>query len=559
MITVAELRRMRPTALTTASDDVAVVRRRLERSAEGLDDVARGLARSWRGTAGDAALRVARVRATRAAALVTAASGVGHGMAVGADGLAAARVTLDRARALAAEHGLRVTDVGAVVPASGGGAGAGTATGEGGAAAPGPASTGVAAQVRAMVRAALADAAVADGEATHLVRAALRALAAGSVAGSDRPSGPGDAPWRRGGWVTDAARVPAAGTAPSEVALWWAALPVATRTLLLTRHPGRLGNLDGIPLRVRALANRAVIVATLGRERRLAERLAGHADAGAALDACRERIRRYEDLIAGPTTVAWDADGRPVTVPGHQVVLFDPDGGRFAEVVGSIDARTTSIAVLVGGTGTDAGNMDGQYDRAMGFVSAARPPGSLAVITYLGGDMPQDLDAAAGNGAARLIGPRLADFAAGIDRPEGASLAAVGHSYGGSVIGAAEAAGLDVDRVVHVESAGAGPDVRGVWDYARPETQRYSMTAPGDPIALVQGSQLGAFGHGADPDLLDGVTRLETGYMRAGEPSSGRVDGPWAHSGVFTEGSTAWRNILDAMTGAPVLPESSVP
>ena len=102
-------------------------------------------------------------------------------------------------------------------------------------------------------------------------------------------------------------------------------------------------------------------------------------------------------------------------------------------------------------------------------------------------------------------------------------------------------------------------DVRGVGDYAHPGVERFSMTAPGDPIALVQGQQLGGIGHGADPDLLHGVTRLETGYMRAGDPSSGRIDGPWSHSGVFTEGSTAWRNILDAMTGAPVLAEGAVP
>jgi hypothetical protein len=104
------------------------------------------------------------------------------------------------------------------------------------------------------------------------------------------------------------------------------------------------------------------------------------------------------------------------------------------------------------------------------------------------------------------------------------------------------------------------------------------MTAPDDPIQLSQGHDLadapqhlaqisppvvapeaaalgvalravvpgGQIGHGADPDVAPGVVRLDTGRF---DDSCRLVRG---HSGMFTPGSTAWRNLLATMTGKPV-------
>ncbi|WP_188037349.1 alpha/beta hydrolase [Actinotalea sp. JY-7885] len=205
---------------------------------------------------------------------------------------------------------------------------------------------------------------------------------------------------------------------------------------------------------------------------------------------------------------------------------------------------------LLGGTGTNETKMPGQYDRAMTFVEAAEPRGSLAVITYLGGPMPQSITADAPHSHYALDqAGALRDFVAGVERPEGVPLTVVGHSYGGSVVGAAEAAGMVADRILHVESAGAGPNVFNVQDNADPSTPRYSMTAPGDAIGATQGLQAGPFGHGADPDLLDGVVRLETGRIDADDPNSGIVQGLASHSAVFNRGTTAWENVLAVMTG----------
>jgi len=264
------------------------------------------------------------------------------------------------------------------------------------------------------------------------------------------------------------------------------------------------------------------------------------------------------DRLLTEETIRFDENGGETTGRGHQVVLFDPARGAFAEIVGNLDANTRNIAVMVPGTGTNLLNMtgpDSAYTRCGDFVTAegVKPAGSLTVISWMGGDLPQAL--ATESPQARFavdLGPKLAQFTHGLTNPGGVPVTVVGHSYGGSVVGAAEVAGMHVDRVVHVESAGAGPGVGDIDEYSYAATDRYSMTAPGDLIAVSQGREVLDIGHGADPDELSGVTRLETGLYRDGKVSSGLLAGPGSHSDVFTPGSTAFNNTLGVMTGGEV-------
>lgn len=344
--------------------------------------------------------------------------------------------------------------------------------------------------------------------------------------------------------------------------------------------PGVVHNLDGMSLPVRIAANRtAVRAAILDVE----EQIAGVRRQTAAIignDPLQVAMRRelegsiadlqarqgwYGQLLAESSDywVVGERDARHTA--GHQVVLFEPDAGRFGEVVG--DVQATSIGILVGGTGTNLKNMPDQRDRASEFVKEAG--GGLAVIAYLGGPMPQNIATiapdpphggyaeAADSAYARAIAPHLAAFANGVRATTGATVTAVGHSYGGSVVGAAEAAGMVVDRVLHVESAGSGPGVSTPQDYAAPDTPRYVMTAPNDPIIYAQGMSVGPLGHGTDPNVLPGITRLETGRVDSTDPHSPLVQGGPAHSGVFgTEGSDtkpdAWQNIYSVLIGGDV-------
>lgn len=167
-------------------------------------------------------------------------------------------------------------------------------------------------------------------------------------------------------------------------------------------------------------------------------------------------------------------------------------------------------------------------------------------------DAPQPDYAGAG-------GPALRDFVTGLDARRAVDVTAIGHSYGGAVVGVADREGLDVDRVLHIESAGAGRDVESVADYPRGrDVDRYTMQAPGDLIALSQGQQVGPVGHGADVNELDGFTRLETGRFSPEHPERpGEViQGPSSHSDVLSFNSTAWQGMFGVVTGTQVVPRS---
>lgn len=380
--------------------------------------------------------------------------------------------------------------------------------------------------------------------------------------------------------VAAAAAGPGGVDQVAAVSAAFAAMSAADRAALVRMHPWFVGNLDGAPFADRVEANKTSIRAALyqaGRDetRLLAERAkleermpkpgqpisgarGGWADYGTMrrygeiateLAGAQALQEQYQELLTGKVDTF--VDGRPRTITGHQVLLFDPEGSRFAEIVGSIDATSTNVGVLVGGTGTNLANADGMYDRAHTFVEQAR--GKLAMITYQGGEMPQTLTQAVSSSYARDIAPGLRDFVAGTRFETGAPVTVAGHSYGGSVVGAAEGAGMVADRILHIESAGAGPGVDGPADYAAPDTPRYSMTAPGDPIAHIQGVEIGSWGHGADPDELGGVVRLETGRADHHDTSSPLLQGLPSHSDVLNKGSTSWINMYNVFTGGEVM------
>ena len=332
----------------------------------------------------------------------------------------------------------------------------------------------------------------------------------------------------------------------------FAALSPADRAYLARVEPWLVGNLDGIPFEVRAAANRTAVHAAVVD---LEAQIADHDPHGwdyEWLPAATARLETFRGLLADDAPV-WRG-GRETTGP-HQVILFVPDldfrgldQTRYAEVVGDL-AGADYVGVLVPGTGANMDGSDGQQARAFDFVEESR--GRVAMVTWMGGALPEEVvfDAFSASYAEDL-GPRLARFTAGMGTPAGAPVTVLGHSYGGSVVGSAEAAGMHVDRVVHVESAGIGPGVSGIEDYAHPDTDRYSMTAPGDLIELAQ--ELGGSVHGGDPDRLDDVTRLETGWLDDQHRDLGMVEGPSSHSGVFERETTAWVNMYNVITGGTV-------
>lgn len=236
----------------------------------------------------------------------------------------------------------------------------------------------------------------------------------------------------------------------------------------------------------------------------------------------------------------------------RQLLEFDPAREVLVELNG--DLRTADhVAVLVPGMNTTLDGSAATTGTARSFVAASR--GDVAAITYLGGPFPKSdflplaVLEAADPRYALAMAPRLAAFSRELDRTvdatgRGVDVTYIGHSYGGAILGTAEVVGLTADRALYVAAAGAGVgvDQPSDWHNGNPLVARYSMTAPGDPIQLVQ--HLGV--HGADPDEMPGVQRLDAGRYDDGRP----VQGIAAHSDVLAvPGSDAWRTVLAVIVG----------
>lgn len=324
--------------------------------------------------------------------------------------------------------------------------------------------------------------------------------------------------------------------------------------------PSEVGNLSGASFVARDAANYVNVVVAredqAGVVADLEKKVADLRSMGPYPGVPASLIASYESQLADARALLGTYD-RLVAEPDRQIVVFDAARGAFAEVSGTISPTTRNVGVICPGTTTNMGTILGNVKTYSSFVKAAEP-GQLAMITWMGGGLPQSIvPEAMSDSYSRDLGPLLASFSkdvrletAALTGGSTAHLTVAGHSYGGAVVGIAETYGLDADRVMYVESPGMGNDVSSTSDYrpVNPDVRRYSMTAPGDPIALVQGADVLGYGHGGDPDHMAGVTRLATGNYKDGTP----VAGPSAHGGVFTPGSGSWDNMVQVFTGGTV-------
>ncbi|WP_431232221.1 alpha/beta hydrolase [Mycolicibacterium psychrotolerans] len=417
-----------------------------------------------------------------------------------------------------------------------------------------------AAELTRVLQGALSALGAADAEAATAIDAAFDATPAEPA--PVRPAGAAGNP------VADWPRL-----SQDSIAAAVAGMSDADRHRLIESRPHEVGNTDGVPWEARIAANRINIAdAILDERRRIevpdevklraavaprleaadAERLWAALNADPSMRAAtiaaydhdaRSRIDYYESLLADvPDPV--DRDRR---VP-RQILAFDPQRESFIELSGDL-TRAHALAVLVPGLNTTFDGAADDVATARRFVAGST--GDVAMITYLGGPFPTGqllagvVDAADPRYALKMA-PRLVAFAEDVERRAGSMpVTYLGHSYGGSILGTAERFGLTADRVIYVEAAGAGVGVHDPsdWHNRNPDVLRFSLTAPGDPIGLVQGIPLGP--HGADPDQLPGVIPLAAGRNLTGGPMGGLS----SHSDVLNEPSDAWRNILAVITG----------
>ena len=322
---------------------------------------------------------------------------------------------------------------------------------------------------------------------------------------------------------------------------WWIALPAAAQTALLEGAPAIVGNLDGVEWNARFLANRTNIrQATEANVARIAE-LGGQLESVSTLSALSASIGT---LLRQEISTLQNRNAVYTRMHARQVLLFDPTGnGRYAEVHGSLAPTTQNIGVIVNGTTLSMDNVLDYDGRADSFWERSQTddPGSLVTVTWMGIDFPDwgtylrsELLTFATGGA-----PRLAGFVTGINEVSDARITVLGHSAGGILVGAAEMIGMPADAIVHVESAAAGPGVTSINDFANPAIPRYTLTAPGDPIRMIQ--SLGVFGE--NPADLAGITVLSAGEYPMGNIPLDAA----AHDRVFAAGSEAWNSMYGVL------------
>jgi hypothetical protein len=343
---------------------------------------------------------------------------------------------------------------------------------------------------------------------------------------------------------------------------WWNGVDPATQALMVSSASLLVGNLDGVPWNRRIEANHNGLRSESERLRRLIDGVPAHPsdERRAQADAWAAELRLYDGLLEEQSTVV-AADGSTTTTEGAHVIVFDPSREAVAVYVGGlgpdggIPASTRDVGVYVPGTGSLLSNADGSIDKATTMANAAMPPGSLGMLAWQGGHFPQGAEAA-NSAASEDLAPRLSRLVNAVDHHESTTVTAVGYSYGGAVVGMAEKEGMDVDRVLHVSSAGLGHGIRDLDQY--PETAdvpHYAMLAPFDPIVGgSQGLELPGtgIGHGGSPVDTPGVTRLETGFNDA---SAGQESGPMrGHFNWWSTKSSAFRQVMGVLTGGDVEP-----
>lgn len=351
-----------------------------------------------------------------------------------------------------------------------------------------------------------------------------------------------------------------AGMTPDERAAFLAGLSPETLHEMVLADPQVMGNTDGVPFDTRIEANNINIRNALDEELKKP-----------SPDEARvNQLRAMLEPIEFPP-------GSGTMVPRKFVGFSTEGNGRMIEMIGEIKPGIKGVGVVVPGTTT---NLNGSASNHKAAVELADQSGS-PVFLYMGDDFPQDLGKAADPSYAASMAPKLVSFGDEIDRAVGAGapgtpVTYIGHSYGGAIVGTAEQMGLRADRILHASSAGTGILDSG-YTNPNPDVQRYSMTAPGDPISLVQslphdlvdnggfdlpswvpqtvdgqlGNPLGGLPSATDPDKIPGVTRLDTGYYgREGGHHGEVIVGQEAHGEYWNDPeSDAFHNMAAVISG----------
>lgn len=302
---------------------------------------------------------------------------------------------------------------------------------------------------------------------------------------------------------------------PAELHRLWETLSPGEKDALARWDPS-IGSLDGLPALDRDYYNRRYLTV----------------------------LERLPDRTVAAGYAAVHGELRPDTF------LLSVTDGHAVVAVGNPDAAD-NVATLVPGTGSGLSGVGGDLQRTKAMYDAAVgtvPTEATSVILWSGYDSPPGIPDAASDLYANSAAPRLDSFQNGLrashDGPPSHNVV-IGHSYGSTVVGAATTRGasLDVDELVFVASPGVDAERVNELSLDRVDAAEvgrhvHSTTAYWDPVQLIP-KILGI--HGFDPSDPEFGAQVFTGSP--GEPGIG------VHSDYWESGNPALTELGRIITG----------
>jgi uncharacterized protein YukE len=351
---------------------------------------------------------------------------------------------------------------------------------------------------------------------------------------------------------------------PAENAAWWRSLSTLQHQQVIRQHPDWIGNIDGVSLTDRDVANRALL--TIDRDRLVAERerlegvLAGDRFSGfftnddAALSQVKDKLASLDVIEAS------------LASPGErQLLLLDLSQARAEAAIANGNVQTAdNVAVFVPGMASDITGTMKDYDTEMRHMQQraqlesirAHPTqaSTTATVTWVGYQTPEWgrdflirsksvlVDDGAETGAASLV-PFLQGI--GAAREDDAHLTLLGHSYGSTTAGIALRQEAGVDDAVFFGSPGLGTS--DIHDLKLAPGHASYIEAPWDPVGDV-----GVFGR--DPSWLSEVVHASARESTVVDPVTGEIrhfTESTGHSEYLVDNSTSQYNMSVIVAGVP--------
>ncbi|MGV0746136.1 alpha/beta hydrolase [Mycolicibacterium sp. XJ870] len=352
------------------------------------------------------------------------------------------------------------------------------------------------------------------------------------------------------------------GKDPVQVRDWWNSLTPEQRKELVAKYPKELGNLNGVPVWARSVANKNVMQQDLNLVNDAAAKYHVSVDEITAnpgkYGLAPSDITRHTNAtqVRKGLTENSKSTGQTTFLQVYEPEAFDGQG-RAAIAIGNPDEADNTAVMVPGTTSSVRDGWLSAPDAANVFKETAEadPSKKTAVVAWMGYNAPDSMaDPQVGQtGNARQGGDLLASDVNALETTNlgDSHVTVIGHSYGSTTVAdAAAGSGMRADDIVLVGCPGTDL-AKSAADFHLPEGGHLFVGAAStDPVSLlgspnqshIAGTDI-TVGLGEDPSL-DGY-----GSTRFKAEVPGLTDPITDHTSYFERGSESLYGIADIASG----------